>query len=103
MLLNLTFSLKGQKRLLRVVLSIILKFYSIMSITTKKESSSSRVETTTNEVLADSSVQEVISSDLALNLVMGADWMFRQMFSFHDVLKIHDLLKLRSFCKLFKI
>lgn len=74
-----------------------------MSITTKKESSSSRVETTTNEVLADSSVQEVISSDLALNLVMGADWMFRQMFSFHDVLKIHDLLKLRSFCKLFKI
>ena len=79
------------------------EFYSIMSITTKKESSSSRVETTTNEVLADSSVQEVISSDLALNLVMGADWMFRQMFSFHDVLKIHDLLKLRSFCKLFKI
>ena len=49
------------------------EFYSIMSITTKKESSSSRVETTTNEVLADSSVQEVISSDLALNLVMGAD------------------------------
>ena len=72
-------------------------------MSTKKESSSSRVETTTNEVLADSSVQEVISSDLALNLVMGADWMFRQMFSFHDVLKIHDLLKLRSFCKLFKI
>ena len=32
---------------------------------------------------------------------MHADWMFRQMFSFHDVSKIHDLLKLRSFCKLF--
>ena len=43
-----------------------------------------------NEALADGSVQEVISSNLALNLVMGADWMFRQMFSFHDVLKLKN-------------
>ena len=45
--------------------------------------------------------REIISTDLAINLIIRAEWLFPQLFSFHDVLKIYELIDLRSSCKLF--
>ena len=53
-----------------------------------------------NAVL-DQGEQERISTNLATNLIIHAEWLFPQMFSFHDILKIHELIDLRSSCKLF--
>ena len=51
----------------------------------------------------DDDQRPVMSTELAINLVMRAEWLFPQIFLFHDVLKIRDLIKLRSSCKLFSI
>ena len=54
-----------------------------------------------NAVLDQQDEQQRISTNLATNLIIHAEWLFPQLFSFHDILKIHELIDLRSSCKLF--